>query len=111
MAESKNLEQEIGKQHWTRHFVEKENEYDGYVETVDDAEAVIKDLEINTTMKYSVWKTTRKKFGSYGEEIISKHETSGWTIHQLKVSSFFTAIRIIYNFLLIDSFFLAYLLL
>ena len=64
MAEAKNLKDEIEKHHWTRHFVEKENEYDGYVETVDDAEAVIKDLEINTTTKYSVWKTTRKKFES-----------------------------------------------
>ncbi len=92
---SKHLEQEdMEKQHWTRHFFEQENEYDGYVKTVDDAEAVIKDLEINTTTKYSVWKTARKKFERYGEENnISTHEPSGWTIYQLKVSSFFSAIE------------------
>lgn len=76
MEMPKSSEQEIEKQQWTRHFVEQENEYDGYVETVDDAEAVIRDLEIKTTTKYSVWKTTRKKFGSYGEKIIFTHETS-----------------------------------
>ena len=51
---------------WATHFVEKESNYDGYVSSVKDADNLINQFELSTTTKFSVWKTTKKKFGEAG---------------------------------------------